>query len=114
MHQTVRKQAEIEARADSDINKPFYADVTIVQQGSDGTWAPRLQLQESANIVCCKDLEGGLSLGIISFGKALVIRCKFTLRPVRRRFLKGANPCYPFTPSQWTQMGPFATPPFFS
>ena len=43
---------------DSDVNKPFYVDVTIVQQESNGKAVKRLKLQESDNIVCCKDLAG--------------------------------------------------------
>ena len=58
VHQTQRKRADIEVRADSEVNKPFYVDVTIVQQESDGKRAPRVKLQTSDNIVCCKDLEG--------------------------------------------------------
>ena len=58
MHQTQRKRADIEVRSDSEVNKPFYVDVTIVQQESDGKWAPRVKLQKSDNIVCCEDLEG--------------------------------------------------------
>ena len=58
VHQTQRKRADIEVRADSEVNKPFYVDVTIVQQESDGKWAPRVKLQKSDNIVCCEDLEG--------------------------------------------------------
>ena len=50
MHQTQRKRADIEVRADSDVNKPFYVDVTIVQQESDGKRAPRVKLQKSDNI----------------------------------------------------------------
>ena len=45
VHQTQRKRADIEVRADSDVNKPFYVDVTIVQQESDGNWAPRRKLK---------------------------------------------------------------------
>ena len=58
VHQTQRKRADIEVRMDSEVNKPFYVDVTIVQQESDGKWAPRVKLQKSDNIVCCEDLEG--------------------------------------------------------
>eukprot|EP00944_MAST-04C_sp_MAST-4C-sp1_P015790 g15790.t1 len=58
VHQTQRKRADIEVRADSDASKPFYVDVTIVQQESDGKWAPRVKLEEKDNIVCCKDLKG--------------------------------------------------------
>ena len=58
VHQTQRKRADIEVRSDSEVNKPFYVDVTIVQQESDGKWAPRVKLQKSDNIVCCEDLEG--------------------------------------------------------
>ena len=58
VHQTQRKRADIEVRADSEVNKPFYVDVTIVQQESDGKRASRVQLEESDNIVCGEDLKG--------------------------------------------------------
>ena len=58
VHQKQRRRAEIEFRPDSDANKPFYVDVTIVQQASNGQVTPRLKLQKSDNIVCCEDLEG--------------------------------------------------------
>ena len=58
IHQTLHKRADIEVRSDSDVNKPFYVDVTIVQQESNGKAVKRLKLQESDNIVCCKDLAG--------------------------------------------------------
>ena len=58
LHQTLRKRAVIEVRSDSDVNQPFYVDVTIVQQESDGRWAPRVKLQESDKIACCPDFKG--------------------------------------------------------
>ena len=58
MHQTVRKQADIEVRKYSDVSNPSYVDVTIVQQVSDGKLAPRLKLKKSDSIGCCEDLEG--------------------------------------------------------
>ena len=58
VHQMQRKRADIEVRADSEVNNPFYVDVTIVQQAYNGQVAPRLKLQKSDNIVCCEDLEG--------------------------------------------------------
>ena len=58
MHQTVRKQADIEVRKYSDVSNPSYVDVTIVQQVSDGKLAPRLKLKKSDIIGCCEDLEG--------------------------------------------------------
>ena len=45
VHQTQRKRADIEVRSDSDVNKPFYVDVTIVQQESDGQAAKRLNFK---------------------------------------------------------------------
>ena len=58
LHQTLRKRADIEVRADSDVNQPFYVDVTIVQQESDGRWAPHVKLQESDKIACCQEFKG--------------------------------------------------------
>tara|TARA_X000000950_G_scaffold272007_1_gene354003 strand:- start:46 stop:1002 length:957 start_codon:yes stop_codon:yes gene_type:complete len=58
VHQTQRKRADIEVRADSDVNKPFYVDVTIVQQESDGKWAGRRQLKESDKLSCCQEFKG--------------------------------------------------------
>ena len=58
VHQTVHKQADIEIRNHSDVANPFYIDVTIIQQESDGAFAPRLKLTESDNISCCQDLAG--------------------------------------------------------
>ena len=58
MHQTVLKQADIEIRKYSYVTNPFYVDVTIVQQESDGAFALRLKLKKSDNIDCCEDLEG--------------------------------------------------------
>ena len=58
VHQTVRKQADIEIHNHSDVANPFYIDVTIIQQESDGAFAPRLKLTESDNISCCQDLAG--------------------------------------------------------
>ena len=58
MHQTVLKQADIEVRKYSYVTNPFYVDVTIVQQESDGAFALRLKLKKSDNIDCCEDLEG--------------------------------------------------------
>ena len=58
VHQTQRKRADIEVRADSDVNKPFYVDVTIVQQESDGKWAGRRQLRESDKLSCCQEFKG--------------------------------------------------------
>ena len=58
MHNTVRKQADIEIIKHSDISKPFRVDVTIVQQESYLKSLPRVKLAESDNIDCCKDLQG--------------------------------------------------------
>ena len=52
------KQADIEIRKYSYVTNPFYVDVTIVQQESDGAFALRLKLKKSDNIDCCEDLEG--------------------------------------------------------
>ena len=44
VHNTVRKQADIEIIKHSDISKPFRVDVTIVQQESDLKSAPRVNI----------------------------------------------------------------------
>ena len=58
IHQTARKHADITVIRQTDIGKPFYADVTVVQQQSNLKSAPRLKLTKSDHIACCEDLEG--------------------------------------------------------
>ena len=58
IHQTVCKQADITVRPMSDIGKPFYVDVTVIQQESNLKSAPRLKLTKSNHIDCCEDMEG--------------------------------------------------------
>lgn len=59
LHQTVRKQADIELIKHSDISKPIYVDATIVQQVPDLKLAPGLKLAISDNIDCCNISAGG-------------------------------------------------------
>ena len=59
LHQTVRKQTDIELRKHSDVSKSIYVDVTIVQQVSDLKLAPRVKLAISDNIDCCNISAGG-------------------------------------------------------
>ena len=92
LHQTLRKRADIEVRSDSDVNQPFYVDVTIVHNknlmgvGRRASSSKSLTRSPAAQI-----LKGSLSLGIISFGRVLALSLKLMPMPVRRRFLKGAN-----------------------
>ena len=58
IHQTVRKQADITVIRQADISKPFYVDVTVIQQESNLKSAPWLELTKSEHIDCCEDLEG--------------------------------------------------------
>ena len=58
IHQTVRKQADITVIRQTDVSKPLYVDVTVVQQESNLKSAPRLKLTKSDHIVTCEDLEG--------------------------------------------------------
>ena len=58
IHQTVRKQADITVIRQADVGKPFYVDVTVIQQESNLKSAPRLKLTKTDHIDCCEDLEG--------------------------------------------------------
>ena len=58
IHHTVRKQADITVIRQADINKPFYVDVTVIQQESNLKSAPRLKLTKADHIASCDDLEG--------------------------------------------------------
>ena len=58
IHQTVRKQADITVVRQSDVSKPFYVDVTVIQQESNLESAPRVKLSKSDHIVCCGSVEG--------------------------------------------------------
>ncbi len=42
----------------SDLGKPFYVDVTVIQQESNLKSAPRVKLSKGDHIDCCEDLEG--------------------------------------------------------
>ena len=57
-HQTVRKQENSIVGRRSDVGKPFYVDVTAIQQESNLKSAPRLKLTKSDRIDSCEDLKG--------------------------------------------------------
>ena len=50
IHQTVRKQADITVIRQADVGKPFYVDVTVIQQESNLKSAPRLKLTKTDHI----------------------------------------------------------------
>ena len=58
IHQTVRKQADITVIRQTDVSKPLYVDVTVVQQESNLKSAPKIKLTKSDHIVTCEDIEG--------------------------------------------------------
>jgi hypothetical protein len=58
IHETVRKQADITVITQADISKPFYVDVTVIQQESKQKSAPRVKLSKSDHIDCCESMEG--------------------------------------------------------
>ena len=58
IHPTVCKQADITVRPMSDVGKPFYVDVTVIQQESNLKPAPRLKLTTSNHIDRCEDMGG--------------------------------------------------------
>ena len=98
VHQTQRKRADIEVRPNTDANKPFYVDVTIVQQWSDGIRAVRRKLKEADKISCCEEFKGEFvsTNHIFRKGTSTKLRAYATAR------------------MQWIQMGPFAIPLSFS
>ena len=99
VHQTLRKRADIEVRPDSDVNKPFYVDVTIVQQESNGQVAPRLRLKKSDNIVCCEDLEGNFVSRNHIFQKGTSVKLKAYAKARMQEISQGGESTpsvYPF------------------
>ena len=111
IHQTVRKQADITVIRQTDVSKPLYVDVTVVQQESNLKSATKLKLTKSDHIVTCEDLEGKFVSRNHIFRKGTSRKLKLTLKLERKKFLKEANLNLLCTPLQWTLMEAFVTRP---
>ena len=73
VHQTQRKRADIEVRAESDANKPFTLMSPLCSKSLTGSGHHVSNFKNQTRSSVAKIWKENLSLGIISFGKVLVI-----------------------------------------
>ena len=113
IHQTVRKQADITVIRQSDIDKPLYVDVTVVQQHSNLKSAPRLKLTKSDHNACCEDLEGKFVSRNHIFRKGTSRNLKAYAEARQKEISQGGESKPSVSPLRWTPMVASAIQLFF-
>eukprot|EP00944_MAST-04C_sp_MAST-4C-sp1_P014985 g14985.t1 len=99
IHETVRTQADITVIRQADVSKPFYIDVSVIQQESTLKSAPRRKLEQSDHIDFNEGMEGKFVSRIHIFLKGTSRRLKAYAEARKKEISQGGKSTpavYPF------------------